>query len=246
MPTQLCDFFSSHAAELDFGTATTQEIAALLPSADMSALNVSWLPMAARAYQISSDLHDYLIFPVVSIVSDIPNTNGDSVSTTELLRFNTDYGMPSYATFRAKPIFVEHQNNDKPELAKGVILDVYLKPLPTFVGNHTKVIKLLAVDRTKDPQLCEKISAKQVNTTSMGMYYSSYTCSICGNTVGKGSGKLCEHTQPKRKLYRDTGNRLAYRICHNIVGFECSVLATYNDPAYVNSIFDHDHILYGK
>lgn len=186
-----------------------------------------WLPQAAKHYQISPDLSDYILVPVPSLISDLPNTNGDSVTTEELMRFQPDQGQLAYETWRGKPTFVEHDNKDITK-AKGVILDVYLRKLRKFRGNHVKVIKLLAFDRTKDSVLCNGILNRQVNTYSLGMNFGMYQCSYCGNYHGMNHGSPCLHTRPRKKTYR-IGNDLVYRKCMNIIGFETSAVA---DPAY--------------
>lgn len=196
-----------------------------------------WLPGAAKSYHLSPNLSDYILVPVPSVISEMPNTNGDSVIKEELLRFMPEFGQLAYQTWKGKPTHVEHDNKDITK-AKGIIFDVFLRRLPQFAGNHVKVIKLLGFDRTKDPALCDAILTRKVNTYSLGMYFKSYTCSICGHQVGKGLGTPCIHTRPRRKTYKFPDGRLAYRQCEYITGFETSVVA---DPAYV--VANSDHIL---
>ena len=173
--------------------------------------------------------------PVPSVITELPNTNGDSVTKKELLQFIPDMGLIAYKTFKAKPTFLEHANQDITK-AKGVILDTYLKVLRGF-GNdkHYKLIKLLAFDRTKDPELCDRILSGQVNTYSMGLYFDSFSCSICNNHVGKNYGRPCEHTQLKKPTYLHSSGRLAYRLMHGVVGFETSCVV---DPAYAVAVSD--------
>ncbi len=194
-----------------------------------------WLPYAAEHYHISRDIRDYVLVPVPAMFSDLPNTNGDSLSLGELLRFIPDYGMQMYKTFKGQPTHEEHQNKDITQ-AKGVILDCFLRPI-AFNSRYYKVVQLLAFDRTKDPELVNQILLRQQNAYSVGFYYSSYACSICGNVVGKGINLTpCEHTQLRRGTYRIPDGRLAYRKCRNGKGFECSVVRT---PAYVSNIGTH-------
>jgi hypothetical protein len=195
-----------------------------------------WLPLAAEKYHVSPSLRDYLMIPVPGLISDIPNTNGDSVSKAQLLNYIPSMGMPAYKTFKGKPTHTEHENKDITR-AKGIILDSILRPLKGYGGGrHYKMILLLAFDRTKDPVLTQKIARQEINTYSIGMYYDSYTCSICGNTVGKDFGSPCEHTQHKRPTYQQPDGRLAYRHCNGIIGFETSSV---KDPAYVVAVSDH-------
>jgi hypothetical protein len=189
-----------------------------------------WLPRAAESYRISGDIRDYVIVPVPSIITSIPNTNGDSASFKELTRFLPDYGMLAYRTWVGKPTFVEHDNRDITK-AKGVILDSYLRPLPKY-PKFAKLVKLLAFDRTKDSILVDRLLNNLVSTYSMGMYYSSYTCSICGARAGKGIGRPCIHTKPMKPTYMQADGRIAYRQCEGLLGFETSVVA---DPAYISA-----------
>ena len=194
-----------------------------------------WLPRAAEHYHISPKLSDYVIVPVPSIVSELPNTNGDSVTKEELMRFKPDYGQLAYRTWIGKPTHIEHQNKDITQ-AKGVILDVFLRKLPiNFAGGHVKVIKLLAFDRTKDPELVQAILDRKFNTYSLGMYYKSYRCSVCGTTVSQGNARFCNHTNLRRKTYIRPDGELVYRQCQDIVGFETSAVA---DPAYAIATSD--------
>lgn len=194
-----------------------------------------WLPYAAEHYHISRDIRDYVLVPVPAMFSDLPNTNGDSLSLGELLRFIPEYGMQMYKTFKGQPTHEEHQNKDITQ-AKGVILDCFLRPI-AFNTRYYKTVQLLAFDRTKDPELVNQILLRQHNSYSVGFYYSSYACSVCGNVVGKGINLTpCEHTQLRRGTYRMPDGRLAYRKCRNGKGFECSVVRT---PAYVSNIGTH-------
>lgn len=186
-----------------------------------------WLPKAAEKYLISPNIRDYVVVPVPSIITSIPNTNGDSASLKELTTFQPEQGQMSYRTWVGKPTFEEHANKDYTQ-AKGVILDTYLRPLPRY-PNFAKLVKLTAFDRTKDAALVQRILERSVNTYSMGMYYSSYICSICGHRAGKGIAGPCQHTRPGQRTMQLPDKRLAYRLCETILGFEISVVA---DPAY--------------
>lgn len=130
---------------------------------------------------------------------------------------------------------VAHNCNKDITKAKGVILDVYLKKIHGFNGNHVKLIKLLAIDRTKDVALANSVLNGDVNTYSLGMYFNSYVCSICGNRVTKSSGKPCSHTTLRQRTYQMKDGRLAYRMCEDIQGFETSIVKT---PAYVVATSD--------
>lgn len=208
-----------------------------------------WLGQAAKEYGLSSDIRDYILVPVPSMISGIPNTNGDSVNLKDLTKFNTEQGQLAYKTWVGKPMYVEHRH--KPEWIRGIILDTFLRPIPGL-PNNVKLVKLAALDRTRDPQLIQRVIDRELNTYSMGMYFSSYTCSVCGNKAGRGIGKPCSHTRPQQPTYQLPNGRLVYRICHDITGFELSLLTNkgkrsgadgytegFGDPSYVSAIGDH-------
>ena len=194
-----------------------------------------WLPYAAEHYKTSRDIRDYVLVPIPSIFSDLPNTNGDSLSLRQMLRFDPQLGMQMYKTFRGKGTFLEHANKDITK-AKGIILDAFLRPVP-FNRKYYKIVLLLAYDRTKDPELASRILRNETNAYSVGFYYSSYTCSICGTRVGRGiNTRPCVHTQLGRPTYKQTDSKIVYRQCEDAVGFECSSVST---PAFVSAIGPH-------
>jgi hypothetical protein len=211
-----------------------------VPHAEAMGSNIDanlWLPFAAKKYMLSTDIRDYVLVPVPILFTDLPNTNGDSVSAPELLDFDPELGMQAFKTFKGKPTFYEHANKDITK-AKGVILDVFLRPLRNFGGGrYYKLIELLAFDRTKDPLLVNSILSGENNAYSLGFYFKSYKCSICGKLFGEGGlANPCEHTQPRRPTYRRDDGRLAYRQCRTIRGFETSVVES---PAYIPAISPH-------
>ena len=191
-----------------------------------------WLPYAAEHYCVSRDIRDYVLVPIPSIFSDLPNTNGDSLPLKEMLEFKPEYGMQMYKTFKGQPTHIEHQNKDITK-AKGIILESFLRPVP-FNRKYYKIVLLLAFDRTKDEALANAILTKQSNAYSVGFYYSSYACSICNHVVGRGVNLTpCAHTQMYKPTYRMSDGRLAYRRCIDGKGFECSAV---NVPAFVSAL----------
>ncbi len=67
-----------------------------------------WLPYAAEHYHLSRNIRDYVLVPIPSIYSGLPNTNGDSLSLQEMLCFDPAIGMQMYKSFRGKPTYLEH------------------------------------------------------------------------------------------------------------------------------------------
>jgi hypothetical protein len=187
-----------------------------------------WLPIAAEAMGISANLKDYILTPVVSMPSDLPNRNGQAFPYTELSAWNPVHGSIMYKTWRGKGIFIEHSSEDYTQ-AKGIIFATMLLPIANTVGNIWKVIKLNGVDRNRDSVLANEILTKKAKHWSMGAYAEDYSCSICGHNFSNGD---CEHNEasndkpPKFKIFN---NHLAYWNVEKPVGFECSVVAA---PAY--------------
>lgn len=195
-----------------------------------------WLPFAAEAYDLSKDIKDYVLVPAPVILNDIPNTNGDSVSLNEFLRFDPEMGMQAFKTFRGKAAHLEHKDNTKNKKAKGVILDVFLRPIKNFgKGKYYKLVQLLAYDRSKDPLLVNSIMTGEANAYSVGFNYTSYSCSVCGHEVNNRNQTSCSHTKPGVRTYKDKNGKLVYRMCKHIRGFETSNVM---NPAYVIAISD--------
>lgn len=190
----------------------------------------SWLPEAAKHYCLSKDIKDYVIIPVPAIMSDIPNTNGVAMPRNELLAFRPDSGRTSYKTWKGKPCFREHANQDITQ-AKGVILDTYVSPVRGYGKGLVKVMMLAAYDRSKDPVLTQSILTGQDNAYSMGAYFEGYKCSVCGSDKGR-----CKHTDSRSPLKLDPVSKtLAYRNIYGIEGFE---LSSVENPAYIVAVSD--------
>lgn len=198
-----------------------------------------WLPRAAEEYNLSKDLRDYILAPVVVNISEIPNTNGDSFSLKEWLKFNVQQKCLGYQTFKAAPCHIEHRNKNH-KIASGVILDSRLRKLENFHGNHAKLILLHAFDRTRDRERCNRILSGELNTYSIGVWYTSYKCSICGAVITGSTRTPCTHTRLKQPVYRQPDGRLVYRECMNLNGFESSSV---EDPAFVCAANDIDQLI---
>lgn len=195
-----------------------------------------WLPHAAEVYNLSRRIQDYVLVPVVGLFSSLPNTNGDSVSLNELLRFNPFHGQQSYKIWKGQPTFTEHDNQDYLK-SKGVILDVFLRPLKRFgAGKYYKLVMLHAFDRTKDPLLVNRILNREINSYSVGFYFKAYKCSVCGFHATEKTKGFCEHTKPRQVTYQHNSGFLSYRSCFDIKPFESSSVEV---PAFVTAISDN-------
>lgn len=179
-----------------------------------------WLGSAAEHYGLSQNIKDYVLVPVPAMVTCLPNTNGDSVSLQEFTRWNPEQARMAYKTWEGRPMYVEHQH--KPEWVRGLILSTFLRATP--FKDIYKLVMLGALDRTRDPQRVNAVISGELNTYSMGMFYDSYRCSICGHQAGNGIGRPCVHTKPGKPTYRSTSGKLVYRRCELITGFELSLL----------------------
>jgi len=194
-----------------------------------------WLPAAAVEYRISPNVQDYVLTPVLTIPTELPNRNCVGFPRRELVKFNIEAGRLAYKTFIGKPVHVEHDNED-PTKAIGVIVDSVLRPTRGYgAGRMHRLFKLLAVDRTKNPMMAQKIIDREVNTYSMGAWVKSFECSYCGAPMGR-----CSHLHPNRpRDFYELMGRLVYRWCIGVNGFETSVVF---DPAYSVAASD---ILFG-
>lgn len=191
-----------------------------------------WLPFAAKHYNISPDVKDYVVIPVPTIITDIPNRNGISFPLKELIQFRPELGMQSYRTWKGKPTFEEHVHDDHTK-AKGVILDTHMRKIPGM--NVWRLMKLLAFDRTRDPQLCDEILSRKRNSYSMGAYLDGYTCSICHKEFG-----TCTHTPTGAKkgdvIFVPQGDSIVFLNVVNPEGFETSSVKT---PAFIPALNDN-------
>lgn len=193
---------------------------------------ISWLPFAAKQYDISPNMEDYIIVPVVMMPSELPNRNGIGFPLSELVAFDPEMGMQAYKTFKGKPTYLEHNNSVFKE-AKGIILDSYLRKFENFgQGKIWKLLTLLAFDRTKDTKVYNSIANNKENAYSVGAYVNNYSCSYCSKPAGN-----CDHINLKKDIdFYELNGKLVYRRVHGITGFEVSLVPS--GPAYLTAISD--------
>ncbi len=183
----------------------------------------TWLKFCAPCYGISPDMSDYVIFPAQIMISDLPNRNTVGFPLKVLTAWHRDAGMPAYRLWRGQPVFVEHDNKDHTK-ASGVIVDVALRKLQGYGTDAKPLYKLMflmAVDRTKNPNLAQAILKKQYGMVSMGAYVDGYKCSSCDAELGR-----CSHLNSNAQydFYIDSNNELIFRQVFGITPFECSVV----------------------
>ncbi len=175
----------------------------------------NWLPFCSKIYNISDDVRDYVLQPILTIPSDLPNRNGVGFPIKELVKFSVEHGMQHFSTWKGKPLHVEH-DNQIPHKAIGVVVDSYLRKLTGYGGNKVwKVIKLLAVDRTKNRDIANEIMSGNLNSYSMGAMVSGYLCSYCHKELGN-----CSHIDPNEKtVFYELNGKLVYKLALDPVGF---------------------------
>ena len=200
----------------------------------------NWLPMASEVYNISSNLSDYLLVPVVSMPSDLPNRNGQAFPFTELTRFLPEIGVPAYRSWSGMPLFIEHANTDHTK-ACGIIFTSLLRPIKNSDGDLYKVVKLAGWDRTRNPIETNAILTKEINSWSMGAFARNYQCSICSSTLTSGGCEHVEHGKPHFRVYNNQNkqvvagtpnSKLAYYNVIDPKGFELSLVKS---PAYYSA-----------
>lgn len=196
----------------------------------------SWLPMASQVYNISPNIKDYVVVPVIIMPSDLPNRNSVSFPHETLIGFNPIQGRLNYKTWSGKPCYAEH-NHFKMEEAKGIVFDTYMSKLNHAKGNLFKVTALCGFDRTKDYALAQEILTGRRKSYSMGAFVSQYECSICGETSKRGKlNTECGHViRGKPKFYETKYGYLpSYLLARiGIEGFEVSSVTV---PAWSSAV----------
>lgn len=202
-----------------------------LPIVGSSLDIMNWLPGAAKEYHISPRFEDYFLVPVIIMPSDLPNRNAVGFPLRELNRFLPEYGVQTYRSFIGKPVQYEHNNKDITK-AYGIILDTYLHKMNNYgSGKVWKFMELLAIDRTKNSHITQKVLNREINSYSMGAMVAGYTCSYCAQELGK-----CSHLDKSKNFdFYELNGRLVFRQVYNAVGFETSIVGT---PAFVSAISD--------
>lgn len=170
-------------------TSKKKKIVDLKASGYDRPIDISWLKSASSKYCISPNIADYIVIPVPVITSGIPNRRCQSFSIASLLDFDTEYKRQRYSTFVGCPTYVEHKN-DVFEEAKGINLDASLTYVPEY--KLYKVNVLSAFDRTKYPDITDRIMRLKTNQFSMGAVCTTFRCSLCGNLLGPGVDRTCK------------------------------------------------------
>jgi hypothetical protein len=203
----------------------------------------TWLPYAAKLYNINPDIRAYVLATIPICPSDIPNRNGIGFPLQELLKFQEPpIARQSYKAWSGCPLHYEHRNEIH-EDAYGIILDTAMRPIKGYgKGKLWKVMGLIGVDRTKHPEMARRVMEGDINTYSMGALVDSFSCSYCGSPVTKKSS--CGHVNLNRDIdwnevrSWDNKRHIAFRNAHGIQPIETSLVES---PAWTTALSDVIH-----
>jgi hypothetical protein len=201
----------------------------------------TWLPFAAKTYKISPNIDDYVlaVFPICP--SDTPNRNGIGFPLSELTRFQPPpISRMAYKAWTGCPVHYEHRNEIH-EDAYGVILDTSLHKIKGYGnGKLWKVMGLIAIDKTKYPEMAQRVLDGDIDTGSMGAYVDTFSCSYCNAPMTK--THFCNHVHPSNDIDwkelkdYDGSTHIAFRNAHGLSPLEYSLVES---PAWVSSLSDH-------
>lgn len=183
-------------------------------------LDISWLPIAAEEYNISPDIHDYVINEIPIVAVDLPNRNMDAFPFDEVSSFNSELGRLVYATFIGKPTHRDHDNRD-PRKARGVHFDAQLEKIGA--NGLYKITVLAGWDRTKDPELVKQILNGIRSGFSMGALVGYTQCSYPGCEATSTNGRIaCNHMQYGKGKGRIINGHVIYERCYKVNFIETS------------------------
>lgn len=203
----------------------------------------TWLPYAAKLYNINPDIRAYVLATIPICPSDLPNRNGIGFPLAELLMFQPPpVARQSYKAWTGCPMHYEHKNEIH-EDAYGIILDTALRPIKGYGGGRLhKVMGLVGIDRTKYPEMARRVMENDINTYSMGALVDSFSCSYCGSPIDK--HRNCGHVDLKRDIdwnevrSWDNKRHIAFRNAHGINPIETSLVES---PAWTTALSDAVH-----
>jgi hypothetical protein len=155
-------------------------------------------------------------------ISSRCNDNFDEFPAEELEK--------AYASFKGKPVFVNHHNDDH-KRARGVIIDAALHKDANRDGSKDYWVEvLMEVDALRFPKLASEIMNGNIARTSMGCDVAFSVCSACGNKATT-PAEYCAHIPASKgmTLYRATaaGHKVGEIIretCYGLKFFENSLL----------------------
>lgn len=220
----------------DFASLSSSDIGdSMVPQGPGRQLDIDfWLPQAAKVFEVSPKLEDYVVVPNVAFWTGVSNTNGDSVRAVDTIAYRATDGMCMYETFRGKGSYWNHENNTVPELASGLIFDSYLRPVEN-IPNVLKVVLLVGFCRQKNPELAKQILNRQITSYSVGMTYDGYEISTTGDVIQDQNQARFAITRPNQPPFLDRNGEMVFRYLINPRGLECSAVPT---PAFASAVGD--------
>lgn len=155
-------------------------------------------------------------------ISSRCNDNFDEFPAQELEK--------AYASFKGKPVFVNHVNEDH-KRARGVIIDAALHKDANRDGSKDWWVEvLMEVDALRFPRLAKEILNGNIARTSMGCDVAYSICSACGNKATT-PAEYCKHIPGSKgqRIYRTTASgqkvgELIRETCYGLKFFENSLL----------------------
>lgn len=155
-------------------------------------------------------------------ISSRCNDNFDEFPAEELEK--------AYASFKGKPVFVNHVNHDH-NRARGVIIDAALHKDSNRDGSKDWWVEVLQeVDAVRFPRLAAEIIKGNIARTSMGCDVAYSLCSACGNKATS-PAEYCKHIPGAKgqRIYRTTASgskvgELIRETCFGLKFFENSLL----------------------
>lgn len=136
---------------------------------------------------------------------------------------------------------IAHNCNEVHTDAYGVVLDTSLHKISGYGGGKLwKVMGLIALDKTKYPEMAKRVLDGDIDTGSMGAYVDTFSCSYCNAPMTK--THCCNHIHHKNEIdwkeYKDYdgSSHIAFRNAHGISPIEYSLVES---PAWVPSLSDH-------
>ena len=197
------------------------------------------LPFMSQAYNISPNVADYFMTPVIMFHSNVPNRNGYMFPTASLIEWLPNRMCMAYESWRYAPLHVEHKSEDMTK-AIGAIADVAIVKETGFSNDSIyKVIALAAVDRTKNKALAKSIETGKRNSWSMGCDASRIFCSYCGadqaheNEHGNLVGGCTHIDADAPVIFYELNGKIVCRAASGLSGVELSSVGT---PAFAMAV----------
>jgi len=176
----------------------------------------------AHRHHFEYDVRPGYLYVRSRAISSRCNDNFDEFPAEELEK--------AYATFKGKPVFVNHVNDDH-RRARGVIIDAALHKDANRDGTRDWWVEvLMEVDAVRFPKLAKEILAGNIARTSMGCDVAFSVCSACNNKATT-PAEYCSHIPASKgmMLYRRTASghkvgEIIRETCYGLKFFENSLL----------------------